>query len=254
MYAKRKEDILAMLKETSPRTVKEIAERLLVSEMTVRRDLTQMEKDGLVKRAFGSASLSAEGVQPEFLQSILQRTNRASEAKKRIAAVAADMVHDGDSAILDVGTTVYEVAKLLCDKQVTLHTSSVPTALCANGGAAEVRLSGGRMERTYEVLGGPAAESFYQSLYCDFVFISAASISLEYGLTAYTEDDAALKRIMLKHGRVRVLLVDSGKFDRIQQYRACGLEYVNVVITDTQPAQSYLDFFAAHQIRVIVAE
>ena len=254
MYAKRREDILAMLKETSPLAVKEIAERLLVSEMTVRRDLTQMEKEGLVKRSFGSASLSPEGVKPEFLQSVMQRTSRASEAKKRIAETAAALVKDGDSVILDVGTTVYEVAKLLCSKSVTIHTSSVPTALCANGGIADVRLSGGRMERSYEVLNGPAAESFYQNLYCDFVFISAASASLEYGLTAYTEDDAALKRIMLERGRTRVLLVDSGKFDSIQQYRACGLENVDIVITDVCPEQNYMDFFTCHGIRVIVAD
>ena len=254
MYAKRREDILAMLKETSPLAVKEIAERLLVSEMTVRRDLTQMEKEGLVKRSFGSASLSLEGVKPEFLQSVMQRTIRASEAKKRIAEAAAALVRDGDSVILDVGTTGDEVAQLLCTEAVTIHTSSVPTALCANGGIADVRLSGGRMERSYEVLNGPAAENFYQNLYCDFVFISAASASLEYGLTAYTEDDAALKRIMLKRGRTRVLLVDSGKFDSIQQYRACGLENVDVVITDTCPAQTYMDFFTSRGIRVIVTD
>lgn len=254
MYAKRREDILAMLKETSPRTVKEIAESLLVSEMTVRRDLTQMEREGLVKRSFGTASLSAEDVKPEFLQAIMQRASRASEAKKRIAAAAAELVRDGDSLILDVGTTVYELAKLVCGRAVTIHTSSIPTALCANGGTAEVRVSGGRMERTYEVLNGPAAESFYRSLYCDFVFISAASVSLDYGLTAYTEDDAALKRIMLTRGKTCVLLADSGKFDAIQQYRACGLDRVNVVITDVRPGEEYMAFFDQRGIRVIVAE
>lgn len=254
MYAKRREDILAMLKETSPLAVKEIAERLLVSEMTVRRDLTQMEKEGLVKRTFGSASLSPEGVKPEFLQSVMQRASRASEAKKRIAGAAATLVKDGDSVVLDVGTTVYELAKLLCSKAITIHTSSIPTALCANGGIADVRVSGGRMERSYEVLNGPAAESFYRNLYCDFVFISAASVSLEYGLTAYTEDDAALKRIMLTRGRTRVLLADSGKFDSIQQYRACGLENVDIVITDVCPEQNYMDFFASHGIRVMVTD
>ena len=100
MYAKRREDILAMLKETSPLAVKEIAERLLVSEMTVRRDLTQMEKEGLVKRSFGSASLSLEGVKPEFLQSVMQRTIRASEAKKRIAEAAAALVRRDYSHLL----------------------------------------------------------------------------------------------------------------------------------------------------------
>lgn len=254
MYAKRREDILAMLKETSPRSVKEIAESLLVSEMTVRRDLTQMEREGLVKRSFGTASLTAKDVKPEFLQAVMQKASMASEGKRRIAAAAAALVRDGDALILDVGTTVYELAKLVQNKAVTIHTSSIPTALCANGGTAEVRVSGGRMERTYEVLNGPAAESFYRNLYCDFVFVSAAAVSLDHGLTAYTEDDAALKRIMLSRGKTCVLLADSRKFGAVQKYRACGLEQMNIVITDAPPAEEYMDFFANRGIRVIVAE
>ena len=254
MYTKRREDILAMLKESSPLTVKEIAEQLLVSEMTIRRDLTQMEKEGMVKRSFGSVTLSPDGVQPEILQSALQRVSRASEAKRQIAGVAAELVKNGDSVILDVGTTVYELAKLLREKSIAIHTSSIPTALCANGGTADVWVSGGRMERSYEVLNGPTAERFYQNLYCDFAFVSAATVSCLYGLTAYTEDDAALKCMMLSRARKRVLLADAGKFNEIQQFRACGLDNVDIVITDSLPDEEYLDFLQQHQIQLIVTD
>ena len=251
MYAKRREDIMAMLKETAHLSVREIAEQLLVSEMTVRRDLTQMEKEGIVKRSFGSASLS-DGFKME--QSVLQRATRSSEAKRRIAVAAAALVENGNSVILDVGTTVYELAKLLASRPVTIHTSSIPTAICANGDVADVRVSGGRMERTYEVLNGPSAESFYRSIYCDFAFVSTAAVSVKYGLTAYTEDDASLKRIMLAQARQRVLLADASKFNAIQQFRACGLENVDLVITDSVPEEPYLEFFQQHRIRLIVAD
>lgn len=251
MYDKRREDIMAMLKETSPLSVREIADRLLVSEMTVRRDLTQMEKEGVVKRSFGSASLSEE---VNIEQSIFQRAIKMSAAKRRIAQVANQMVQAGDSVILDVGTTIYELAKLLGDKQVTIATSSIPTALCANKGMADVRVSGGRMERTYEVLDGPAAESFYQNLYCKYVFISAAAVSLQYGLTAYTEDDASLKRVILSRGEKKVLLVDSSKFGIVQQFRVSGFENVDIVITDTRPGEAYVEFFTQRGIELIVAD
>ena len=251
MYAKRREDIMAMLKEASPLSVREIADRLLVSEMTVRRDLTQMEKEGVIKRSFGAASLSESS---KLEQSVFQRVAKSSEAKRSIAATAAGLVEDGDSVILDVGTTVYELAKLLSSRPVTIHTSSIPTALCANGGAADVRVSGGRMERSYEVLNGPAAESFYQNIYCDYVFVSAAAVSKKYGLTAYTEDDASLKKIMLARGRKRILLADAAKFDEVQQYCAGRLEDIDVVITDSRPSEDYMTFFSRNQIRVIVAD
>ena len=251
MYAKRREDIMAMLKETAHLSVREIAERLLVSEMTVRRDLTQMEKEGVVKRSFGSASLS-DGFKME--QSVLLRATQSSEAKRQIAVAAAELVENGNSVVLDVGTTVYELAKLLSTRPVMIHTSSIPTAVCANGGVADVWVSGGRMEHTYEVLNGPSAESFYQNLYCDFVFVSTAAVSVKYGLTAYTEDDASLKRVMLSRARTRVLLADATKFNEIQQFRACGLENVDVVVTDSMPEEAYLEFFQQHQIRLIVAD
>lgn len=254
MYAKRREDILAMLKESSPLAVKELAERLLVSEMTVRRDLTQMEKEGMVKRSFGSVSLSPEGIKPEILQSAIQRVSRATEAKRQIAKAAAELVENGDSVILDVGTTVYELAKLLREKAITIHTSSIPTALCANGGAADVRISGGRMERSYEVLSGPAAERFYQSIYCNFVFVSAAAVSAKYGLTAYTEDDASLKYVMLSRAKTRVLMVDAAKFNEVQQFCACGLDNVDILITDSLPDEDCREFLQEHRIRLIVAD
>lgn len=251
MYEKRREDIMAMLKESSPMPVREIADRLLVSEMTVRRDLTQMEKEGIVKRSFGSASL-CEGIYME--QSVIQRALKMPESKLKIAKAADLLVQAGDSVILDVGTTVYELARLLGNKQVTISTSSIPTALCAIKGIADVRVSGGRMEQNYEVLNGPSAEMFYRNIYCKYVFISAAAVSLEHGLTAYTEDDASLKRVILSRGEKRVLLADTSKFDAVQQFRAGNLEDVDIVITDTRPDSKYMNFFKDKNIRVIIAD
>ena len=251
MYAKRRDDIMAMLKERAHLSVREIAERLLVSEMTIRRDLSQMEKEGIVKRSFGGASLS-DGFKME--QSVALRATQSTEAKHQIAEAAAALVPNGAAVALDVGTTVYELATLLSSRAVTIHTSSLPTAICANGGVADVWVSGGRMEHSYEVLNGPSAENFYRNIYCDYAFVSAAAVSVKYGLTAYTEDDASLKRIMLSRARTRVLLADASKFNEVQQFRSCGLENLDIVITDSQPDESYLKFFQEHQIRLLVAD
>ena len=230
MYAKRRDDIMAMLKERAHLSVREIAERLLVSEMTIRRDLSQMEKEGIVKRSFGGASLS-DGFKME--QSVALRATQSTEAKHQIAEAAAALVPNGAAVALDVGTTVYELAKLLSSRAVTIHTSSLPTAICANGGVADVWVSGGRMEHSYEVLNGPSAENFYRNIYCDY---------------------ASLKRIMLSRARTRVLLADASKFNEVQQFRSCGLENLDIVITDSQPDESYLKFFQEHQIRLLVAD
>ena len=111
MYAKRRDDILAMLKETSPRSVKEIAESLLVSEMTVRRDLTQMEREGLVKRSFGTASLTAKDGKPEFLQAGSEGGLLAPGGKRGVPRPPGGLGADGGILSLDGGAKGEGVAK-----------------------------------------------------------------------------------------------------------------------------------------------
>ncbi|MDL2213934.1 DeoR/GlpR family DNA-binding transcription regulator [Clostridia bacterium OttesenSCG-928-O13] len=251
MYDQRKEDIFTLLEEKASLTVKELAETLGVSEMTVRRDLVKMEKEGVVQRSFGGASL-AKGLILE--QAIPMRAANMPAAKRRMAMLAADLVDNGDSVALDTGTTISELAKYIAKKNLFIFTSSVNIALAAANGEAVVHLSGGQMNKSLFTLFGAAAEDYYKGLNYKYAFVGAAGVSMVAGVTEFKEDAAALKRTMLSQAKIKVLLADHTKFAEDKLFRAVGLEVFDILITDRMPSEEYLDFFHTNDIKVIIAK
>lgn len=251
MFDKRREDILALLQESTVLPIKEISERLLVSEMTIRRDLEKMEREGIVQRSFGGVSL-VKGIYIE--KPIPVRAANMPQAKRRMAALASNMVEDGDAVFLDTGTTIYELSKRISKKRVHIATSSIQTSISASKGSAKVLLSGGEMDQTYQVLFGRTAENFYRTMYAKYAFVSAGGVSLLQGVTEYTEPGANLKRIMLEQAEKRVLIADHTKFDVIQLFKAVDIDFFHCVITDVTPGEAYLNFFSDHHIELLVAD
>lgn len=251
MYVARKERILHLLDQQSNMAIKELSERLQVSEMTVRRDLIKMEQEGLVKRCFGGVSLASDQL---MAQTIPVRAANMPAAKRRMAALANDLIEDGESVLLDSGTTILELAKLLAQKDVCIATSSLMIAMNAGGGKAVVHLSGGELDHGFQTLTGPRAVSFYETINCKYAFVSAGGVSLKRGLTEFTTDAAALKQTMLAHSKIRVLLADSTKLETIQMFRAARLEDIDILITDQMPPEDYVRFLDDNGIELLVAE
>lgn len=116
-------------------------------------------------------------------------------------------------------------------------------------------LTGGELDREeYYNLEGPTAEGFFRKMNANYAFVSAGGVSLESGVTEFTEGNAHLKRTMLERAETRILLADGSKFDQNRAFHACGLEMFDLVITDMQPSEKYVEFFAAHEIQVVMAE
>ncbi|MDR1193048.1 MAG: DeoR/GlpR family DNA-binding transcription regulator [Peptococcaceae bacterium] len=248
MYDQRRDNILALLEEKTSLTVKDLSDLLAVSEMTVRRDLLKMEKEGIVQRSFGGVS-QAKGLILE--QAIPMRAANMPNAKRRMAALAAGLIDDGDSVALDTGTTISELAKCVAKKNIFVVTSSIHVAIAASQGAATVRLSGGELNKTLFTLFGPAAEEHYKSLNYKYAFVGAAGISLTEGVTEFKEDAAALKRAILGQARIKALLADHTKFGEAKLFRAEALSAFDILITDKTPSKEYLDYFQENNIRVI---
>ncbi len=250
MYVQRREAILSELNRHPSLTVRELSGRLKVSEMTIRRDVSKMEEEGVITRYFGGIRTSDT---PIFEQVTSVRASSMMPEKRRIAARAASIVSDGDSIILDSGTTILELAKILVKRPVTIATSYLLIPSASPRINASIHLSGGELFVQHKMLTGRRAEEFYDSLNCKFVFLSSAGISLNHGITEYTADEASLKKTMLKHAKTKVLLMDSSKFNSIQMFRAAKLTDIDVVITDSVPPEEYTGYFEKHGISLIVA-
>ncbi len=251
MYINRREEILHYLNRTDNITVKELSNLLRVSEMTIRRDLNKLETEGVVKRSFGGVMLSSEQI---TALSFPVRAANVPVAKRRMAMIAGRLIEDGDSVILDSGTTILELSRILTKKAVSIVTSSLLIAETAGNGAAGIHLSGGVLNPNYHALTGRAAERYYEDINCRYAFVSAGGVSIKNGITEFTEDAASLKRIMLAHAKVGILVADSTKFNTIQMFRAAKLDDIDIVITDRQPSKEYVDFFKENEIELMVAD
>ena len=224
----RLESIVQMLKINTSASIGEIAETFHVSQMTIRRDLEKLVEAGQVIRIPGGARIEYwRGAERSFFE----RLQKMSSAKRSIGTAAAALVHDGESVVLDSGTTTLHVAReLRARRNVVVFTFSL--AVLEELTSAEgirVELTGGVYRSTSHDLIGHAVARSLTSIYADTVIFGAAAISLTRGVMVHDPD---AQREMLQAGKRKVLVVDSSKIGREATYRLCGIEDCDLILTD----------------------
>jgi len=208
--------------------VGELAVAFGVSEMTVRRDLQALEREGKLTRVHGGAVVSAE---PSFAEVVVERLG----AKDRIGAAAAALVEDGQTIMLDIGTTTLQLARHLRGREVTVITSNLAAyEELLPETSVELVLLGGIVRRNYRSLIGVLAEDALRQLRADVAFIGASGIDLEdLSIVDTTMVEVPIKRAMIAAASRTVLLADAAKFGMRGVVRVCGPEELDVLVTDT---------------------
>lgn len=227
----RRPELQALLAERGEVVIADLAERFDVSEMTIRRDLEALETAGVARRVRGGAIATvSRGHEPPFDA----RAVASQRAKRAIAAAAARYVDDGETAILDVGTTTLELARQLRGRRgITVITASLPAALTlANEPALRVLVTGGIVRPGEHSLVGHFAERPFEELNCDVLFLGVGGVHAEKGLTEYNLDDTRVKRAALRAARRRVALADASKLGRVCLAAIAPLAELDVLITD----------------------
>jgi DeoR family transcriptional regulator, fructose operon transcriptional repressor len=232
---KRKQIIQQHLEHDQTVQVNELAQELSVSEMTIRRDLSELERIGVLKRTHGGAIKEvSRSYEPPFSL----RRSRHLEQKQLIAREAVRFVTEGDTVVIDSGTSSIELAReLLSFTHLTVITPSIHTAmLFTDHPTIEVLVSGGMLRTGEGSLVGDFTRHFFEQLYFDTFFLSAAAISSASGLTEYIQEDAAIKRMIASHAKKTIALITSDKFEKTAFARICPLQDIDVVISDREPA------------------
>ncbi|GAA4651327.1 DeoR/GlpR family DNA-binding transcription regulator [Kistimonas scapharcae] len=227
----RRERILSYLRQHEYANVETLAGILDVSSMTIRRDLTKLEEQGMIRRTHGGATIGQFiNTQPHSEES----KSRCPEEKHAIASYAASLVSDGQSILLDAGTTCMEIARQLVDRRIRVVTTDLAQALfLCRYRNIEVHIAGGQVdERTQSSLGGNV-QHFLDDLNVELAFIGCTSWDLQRGVTTPTEDRAELKRKMFERAGTRILVADSEKYGRYSFHRIMGLEKFDLVVTDS---------------------
>lgn len=231
--------------------VTDLAARADVSEMTVRRDLEELEERGVLTRVHGGA---VSNVSRSFEPGFAARSLRQAEAKQRIGARAAGLIRDGETLVIDAGTTSLHVARALPhDIRVRVLALSLHIAdALADLPNATLMVPGGvvrRHERSF--VGGMTTATFAQLAF-DTVILTCGGIDIT-GVTEYELDDAATKQAALASARRAIVVADSTKLGAVAFARVCRLDQIDVVVTDSGASDADLAALREAGVDVIVA-
>jgi len=248
----RRNEIVRMVNTNGRAKVEELSRHFNVSTVTIRNDLNYLEERGLIHRAYGGALTRKEVA---FDPTLIEKAKLHAEEKKRIGARAAEMVFDGDSIILDSGTTTIEIAKGLRDRRdltVMTNAINIATELAGLPGVT-VMLTGGTLREKSFSLVGPNAELALKAFYFDKLFLGVDGLDAESGLTTPNVLEARLNRVMIEMSRETIVVVDSSKFGRRSLSLIAPLDGIHSIITDSGISGEYRDILAERHIKVIVA-
>jgi DeoR family transcriptional regulator, fructose operon transcriptional repressor len=246
----RQQRIAEFLQHAEFASLEEIASRVQASISTVRRDLTILEVSGNVKRTHGGARI-VEPHSEEYIFSA-RDTHQLAE-KEAIGRACAELIQPNQTIIIDAGTTAYHVARHLESKAPQIVTNSLPVAnLFASANRLEVVLSGGVIYPRLGVLVGPLAVECFSKIHADVAVMGGGGILLE-GISNSHGLLIDIQRAMIHAARKVIFCFDHTKFGRQSVQPLCGLDCVDVVVTDSGSSPELVEALRARQIEVVVA-
>lgn len=232
----RKNYILNKLKNAPKVRVTEISKKFSVSTETVRRDLDVLESEGLVKRVYGGA-VKTDFHNPE--PPLWNRKRVKEKEKHEIAKKASELIEDGSTILLDVGTTVLELARQIKNKKdITILTNSLLAANTLLEGlendyfSGDVILLGGQLNSKQYSVSGKVAEVVLDQFNVDQAFISVGGISLKNGLSDYDFDESMISRQMIRVSKETIVLADASKLETDTFCKFGSLGDVDTIVSE----------------------
>ena len=228
----RLKQITEAVRDAGSLGVADLASLTGASEMTIRRDLEVLAAQGVLERYRGGArSLLLRGSEPPFAL----RSDDNTAAKRRIAAAVAALIADGESVVLDSGTTCLEVARLLHDRRLTVMPLSLHAVnALSSSSTLTLLVPGGRPRPGELALTGPLTLASLQALRFDTAVIGCCGLSTEHGLTAFDLEDASVKRAAITSARRVVAAVDASKLTRTALAHVVPVSALDAVVTDAE--------------------
>jgi DeoR family transcriptional regulator of aga operon len=244
--------VLEQLQKDGEVSVAELSRDAGVSEMTIRRDLEALERAGALRRVHGGA---ISGVSRSYEPPFALRVGRRTDAKERIGRLAASLIADGDTAVIDVGSTALEFARALrTASRLTILTPSLRVAdELSENASLRVIVTGGIARPGELSLVGYLAERAFEELHADVVFLGVGGVDLVAGLTEFNLDDSRVKRAALATARRCVVLADSTKLGRVAFASVSPLDRVDVLVTDSDADPAALEPIREAGVEVLTA-
>jgi DeoR/GlpR family transcriptional regulator of sugar metabolism len=249
----RRQKIFDLLREDGSAKVIRLARIFKVTEVTIRQDLEKLEQEGLITREHGGPFL--KNIQ-DNVRSIIPLNAENMDKKTAIGKKAAALIENGDSIILDSGSTTTEIAKnILGKKGLTVITNALNIAiLLGTDPGIEVIVTGGEFKPPTISLTGQKAADFLENIHVDKLFLATAGISLRSGLTYPSISDITVKKAMIEAADVTYLVADSTKIGKNSLASLGALSLIDYLITDPDIDPKHLELFRENEVEVILAK
>jgi len=233
----RRTQLHALLERDGAVILADAAESYGVSEMTIRRDLFEMEQAGLARRVRGGAV----AVGPQLFQ---RRQQKAASAKRAIALKMLPLLPRTGAVAMDASSTVHRLAVEMEPADLTILTSGIETfSVLSTKKDVRAILTGGELERRTGALVGPVAQRTIRDFVFVRAFVSPTCIDPELGATESTADGAEVKRALRLAARSLVVAADSTKLNEASTARALDLTDIDVLVTELDPNDASLDAY-----------
>jgi DeoR family transcriptional regulator of aga operon len=247
----RRREILALLNRDGRVLVKDLARHFRISQITIRKDLEFLDGQGVVQRTHGGALPLQAGALLD--PSLREKEKLHRKQKILIAEAAASLVEEGQSVLLDSGTTTTAIARALKEMaQLTVITNAINIAAELAGTNVEVILTGGMLRKNSFSLVGPLAERTLRQLSADVLFLGVDGFDTKAGLFTPNLLESEVNRAMVEIARRTIAVCDSSKFGRRSLCNIMPVTAVQEVITDKQIPKSDLQALKEAGVRVTV--
>ena len=248
--AQRHKMILAELEKEGYVKVIGLSERLGVSAVTIRKDLTILEQKKMLFRSHGSVSLFSSLIGDRHID---EKEKMMVDEKRRIAEAAARLLERNDRIIIASGTTVLAFANKISSftEPLTIITASVKVSLslCYRQNIEVIQLGGSMRKNSASVIGHDA-ENFLKDLSCNKLYIGIDGLDIDFGLTTGNIDEAHLNKAMIRAAQKVIVLADSSKFGKRSFGKICDLDRVHQIITDSNAPASAVQLIRDKGIEV----
>ena len=230
--AERQKKMMEYIELHTSAQIHELAQEFHVSEATVRRDLDELDQQGALRRTHGGAIKRDRSTSYEHMYA--EKIDLMTDEKQRIAAYAAQLVHDGDTVMIDSGTTAFFIAQALAHHEnLTLITNDLYIAYQTPiHPSSTLIVTGGTRRQGRQELVGTLTENFIRDTHVDIAFVGADGVDFAAGITNANFAEVGIKRLMIASAHRSVIVVDHSKFGRVALARICDLNEGGLILTD----------------------
>lgn len=252
MKRERIEEIAEILDKRGKMTLEQLEELFPnVSQMTLRRDLFQLEEDGRIIRIRGGA-MSVKEVQKVSGEAYTKKTTMNTDAKIVIAQKAAALIDEGTCVFIDGGTTAMYLSKELPDINCTIFTNGIAVAMeLAQKKNVNITVVGGQLMKDNLSTSSPASKEYFNLTNFEIAIVSSTAFTPEQGFSCNSQIESDLLKSVFKKARQVYMMLDSSKIGKINPYTFAHIQDVDVLITDNHFPKEYKKIFEDNNIVVM---